>query len=115
MIETANSVANVEDIAAVDGVDVLLIGSNDLAIELGVPGEFTSPVFRDALQKVSTACRKFEKTFGLAGIYDAPDIQGWAVSELGAGFMLVQQDSGILSGASRKAADAVLALTQAQP
>lgn len=115
MIETADSVANVQDIASVDGVDVLLIGSNDLAIELGVPGQFTSPAFRNALQKVSAACRKSHKTFGLAGIYDAPDIQAWALKELGAGFMLVQQDSGVLSGASKKAADAVSALAQTQP
>lgn len=42
-----------DDIAAVDGVDILLIGSNDLAIELGVPGQFESTGFRDTLEKVS--------------------------------------------------------------
>jgi 2-keto-3-deoxy-L-rhamnonate aldolase RhmA len=115
MIETADSVANVEDIASVDGVDVLLIGSNDLAIELQVPGQFTSTEFRSALEKVSAACRKFGKTFGLAGIYDAPDIQRWALQELGAGFMLVQQDSGLLSAAGKKAADAVSMLMDKQP
>jgi 2-keto-3-deoxy-L-rhamnonate aldolase RhmA len=115
MIETADSVANVEDIASVDGVDVLLIGSNDLAIELRVPGQFTSTEFRSALEKVSAACRKFGKTFGLAGIYDAPEIQRWALQELGAAFMLVQQDSGLLSAAGKKAADAVSMLMDKQP
>lgn len=115
MIETADSVANVEDIASVEGVDVLLIGSNDLAIELQVPGQFTSEKFRTALQKVSAACQRFGKTFGLAGIYDSPDIQRWALQELGAGFMLVQQDSGLIAGAGRKAADSVSNLMERQP
>lgn len=115
MIETADSVANVEEIAAVDGVDVLLIGSNDLAIELRVPGQFTSTEFRGALEKVSAACRKYGKTFGLAGIYDAPEIQRWALQELGAGFILVQQDSGLIGGAGKKAADAVSMLMTKQP
>lgn len=40
MIETEESIHNVDEIAAVEGVDALLIRSNDLAIELEVPGQF---------------------------------------------------------------------------
>lgn len=110
MIETAESIAKVDEIAAVDGVDVLLIGSNDLAIELGVPGQFESVSFRSALEKVSAACHRHGKVFGLAGIYDAPDVQKWALNVLGARFVLVQQDSGLISGAGKKATDAISAL-----
>jgi len=110
MIETADSVKNIDDIAATDGVDLLLIGSNDLAIELGVPGQFTSEKFRKTLECVSAACRKHGKVFGLAGIYDSPQLQGWAIKELGAGFILVQQDSGLISGAGKKATDAIVTL-----
>lgn len=46
MIETKDAVENVDEIAAVEGVDVLLVGSNDLSIELGVPGGFQTPAFR---------------------------------------------------------------------
>ncbi|KAJ5209452.1 hypothetical protein N7449_003831 [Penicillium cf. viridicatum] len=107
MIETKDSIENVDDIAAVDGVDVLLIGSNDLAIELGVPGQFQSPEFRNALEKVSQSCRKHRKIFGLAGIYEAPDIQNWALNTLGARFILAQQDSGLIASAGKKCADAL--------
>ena len=110
MIETRDSIDNVEDIATVDGVDVLLIGSNDLAIELGVPSQFKSPEFRAALEKVSQACRKHGKVFGLAGIYDEPEIQSWALNTLGARFILAQQDSGIISGGAKKCAEAVSAI-----
>lgn len=105
MIETKDSIENVDDIAAVDGVDVLLIGSNDLAIELGVPGQFESTEFRNALEKVSQSCHKHRKIFGLAGIYDAPEIQDWALNTLGARFILAQQDSGLIAGAGKKCAD----------
>lgn len=76
-----------DEIASVDGVDVLLIESNDLSVELGVPGQFETPEFQTALEKVSHACSRHKKIFGLAGIYDAPEIQGWAVNTLGARFI----------------------------
>lgn len=105
MIETKDSVENVEEIAAVEGVDVLLIGSNDLAIELGVPGQFKSTQFRSALEAVSNACKKFGKVFGLAGIYNNDELQDWALNTLGAKFILGQQDSGILARSSKEVAE----------
>lgn len=107
MIETADSIQNIEEIASVEGVDALLIGSNDLAIELGVPGQFKSEAFRSALETVSAACRKYGKIFGIAGIYDDPEIHSWALNTLGARLLLVQQDSGLIAGAGKKAAEAV--------
>lgn len=107
MIETRESIDKVEEIAAVEGVDVLLIGSNDLAIELGVPGDFASKEYRDALEKVSAACKKHGKVFGLAGVYDAPELQSWALNDLGARFILGQQDSGLLAGGAKKCVGAI--------
>ncbi|MDE9440040.1 hypothetical protein EWS82_13265, partial [Staphylococcus xylosus] len=80
MIETKDAVENVDEIAAVEGVDVLLVGSNDLSIELGVPGGFQTPAFRSALESVSKACRRHGKTMGLAGLYDNYEIQNWAIN-----------------------------------
>ena len=102
MIETKDGVENADEIAAVDGADVLLIGSNDLSIELGVPGGFQTPVFRSALEAVSEACRRHNKVMGLAGIYDNHEIQNWAINTLGVRYLLVHGDSGLLaSGAVR--------------
>ena len=88
MIETRDGIQNIDEIAKVEGVDVLLVGSNDLSIELGVPGQFDSETFCSALQRVSNACTANNKIMGLAGIYDRPEIQKWAVHELGVGFIL---------------------------
>ncbi|KAK3196838.1 hypothetical protein K4F52_000182 [Lecanicillium sp. MT-2017a] len=106
MIETKGSVEKIDEIAAVHGVDVLLVGTNDLSIELGSPGDFRSPVFRAALENISRACKKYGRVMGVAGIYGDRDFHDWAIHVLGVGFMLGQQDSGILlTGAVKCAAE----------
>ncbi|KAM0412843.1 hypothetical protein ACHAPD_007890 [Fusarium lateritium] len=102
MIENATAVDNVDEIAAVEGVDVVLVGSNDLAIELGIPGEFRHDTFRHVLTLISEACKKHGKVMGLAGIYDQPDIHDWAIQTLGVRFLLCQQDSGLIAGGAAK-------------
>ena len=70
MIETPLAVSNADAIAAVDGVDALLIGSNDLAMECGVPGQFDAPVIDAAYLDVVAACRRHGKAPGMGGVYD---------------------------------------------
>lgn len=101
MIETQSAIDNIDEIAAVAGSDVLLVGSNDLSIELGVPAQFDSERFQRALETVSEACRKNGKIMGLAGIYDRPDLFEWAVHKLGVRFILAQQDSGWIAKGSK--------------
>jgi len=71
-IETAAGVRNVEQIAAVSGIDVLWIGHFDLSNSLGIPGQFTHPQFQDAVAKVLAACQRHGKTPG----FMASDITG---------------------------------------
>ena len=111
MIETRESIDNVDEIASVDGIDVLLIGSNDLSTELGVPAQFKSDEFQSAVETVSQACKRHGKVFGLAGIYENEELHDWALNKLGAGFVLVQQDSGILARAGKDCANAITLLT----
>jgi 4-hydroxy-2-oxoheptanedioate aldolase len=40
MLETPTAIANAEEIAAVPGIDVLLISTNDLCAEMGIHGDF---------------------------------------------------------------------------
>ncbi|KEF61353.1 uncharacterized protein A1O9_02919 [Exophiala aquamarina CBS 119918] len=74
MIESPEAVSNVDDIAAVDGVDVILIGTNDLSIEQGVPGDFDHSSLIESVAKVSAAVKKHKEILGVAGIYNHPDI-----------------------------------------
>ena len=59
MLESPEAIDNVESIAAIDGVDVVLIGTNDLCMEMGIPGDYSNPKFKDAYIKVIKACKKY--------------------------------------------------------
>ena len=73
MIESPEGVKNADDIASVDGIDVLLIGSFDLTSEMGIPGQMGHQKLIDAVQIVADACRKHGKTLGVGGINDDVD------------------------------------------
>ncbi len=69
MIESPQGLENCEAIAAVKGIDALLIGTNDLCLELGIPGKFDDPKVGEAYRKVIAACRKHGKFPGMGGMY----------------------------------------------
>src|ERR1700723_1983271 len=58
MIETNQSLENLDAIASVPGVDVLLIGPSDLSIELGVPLDYSCDTYQGALDKIATTAAK---------------------------------------------------------
>ena len=61
-IETAVGLENVEEIAAVDGIDVLWVGQFDLTNFLGIPGQFNHPRLKGALERVVRVARQHGKT-----------------------------------------------------
>lgn len=70
MIETREGLENVEAIAAVDGVDVVHIGSNDLLVDMGKPGQFGDPEHIAAVDRIIAACAASGKVAGLGGERD---------------------------------------------
>ncbi len=64
-IETAEALDKIDEIAAVDGVEVLFIGHSDLALNLGCRGGYNDAVVRDAEEKVLAACRRNAKKAGM--------------------------------------------------
>jgi len=70
MLETPKAIANADAIAQVDGVDGLLIGTNDLCAELGIPGKFADPKVEDAYRTVVAVCKKHGKIPGMGGVYE---------------------------------------------
>jgi 2-keto-3-deoxy-L-rhamnonate aldolase RhmA len=64
-IETLAGLEEVEAIARVDGVDLLWIGHFDLTASLGVPGDFRSPIFEAAVERVLVAGADAGKPVGL--------------------------------------------------
>jgi len=70
MLESPEAIDNVDSIAAIEGVDVILIGTNDLCMEMGIPGDYSNPKVKDAYIKVIEACKKYGKTPGMGGVYN---------------------------------------------
>ncbi len=64
-IETALGVANAQEIAAVEGLDALLVGPNDLAANLQTPGNFGTPQMQAALKTVAEAALAAQKPSGI--------------------------------------------------
>jgi 4-hydroxy-2-oxoheptanedioate aldolase len=70
LIESPLGVDNLEAIAAVPGVDLVGIGTNDLSAELGVPGEARHPRVRAAHERALRACQRAGKPMHIGGIAD---------------------------------------------
>lgn len=70
MVESETAVANADAMAAVEGVDVLLIGTNDLCAEMGIAGQYGHDKVRAAYDAVVAACRNNGKHLGMGGVYD---------------------------------------------
>ena len=63
-IETVDGLSCVEQIAAVDGIDILWIGQTDLSNSLGIPGQFDAPEFTSAVDRIVAAATDNGKTAG---------------------------------------------------
>lgn len=83
-VETERGLANVDAIAATEGVDVIWIGQFDLTNFLGIPGEFENPVYLDACAEIAAAARRHGKALGAM----APN-PAWAADYKRQGFEMV--------------------------
>ena len=111
MIETPAGVANAAAIAAVPGIDILLVGSNDLCTAMGVPGDLKNPKLRAAYETIAKACAAHKKVLGVGGIRGDIAHIGDLV-KLGARFIIAGSDVQYLMRAAR---DEVAALRKAIP
>lgn len=64
LIETVDGVRNADAISAVDGIECLWIGHFDLSNSLGIPGQFESGAFKDAVKTVMAAGAKNDLSIG---------------------------------------------------
>jgi 2-keto-3-deoxy-L-rhamnonate aldolase RhmA len=105
-LESRKGVGNAEAIMEVPGIDVALVTSGDLSLDLGVPGEGSHPDILAALDRVLAICRAKNKTAGCA-VFDVATGR----ARLAAGFRFIQYswDIGLLGGALK---DGLAALRQ---
>ncbi|WP_438291016.1 HpcH/HpaI aldolase family protein [Streptomyces sp. HUAS TT7] len=103
-IESRQALESIEDIVALDGIDVLFVGPRDLSYDLGVPGDTAAPVFQDALARILAAA----ESAGLAAGILAPDARAARqYAAEGFRFIGIGSDSAMLLQAGRAALDLV--------
>lgn len=94
MIETPEAVARADEIAAVAGIDSLMIGTSDLTASMGIAGQIGHADVRAAYQTVANACKKHGKVMGMGGVYDETYAPQYIA--LGARFLLSGSDHNLL-------------------
>ncbi|MDP6692537.1 MAG: aldolase/citrate lyase family protein [Alphaproteobacteria bacterium] len=102
MLESPEAIANADEIAAVDGVDVLLIGTNDLCAEMGIPGQYDHDDVVAAYETMISACRNNGKHPGMGGIYN--ELMEKYI-RMGARFVLGGSDMSFLMTAAKQRAE----------
>src|SRR3954470_17982795 len=90
-IETPEAIKNIDEIAAVDGADVLFVGPTDLSYNMGIRDQLESPQFTEALKKVSAAAQKHGKAAGV--LVHIPGLVA-KVKDLGYSFVALGSDGG---------------------
>lgn len=112
MIESKAALENIEAIAAVPGVDVVHIGTNDLSTDLGHPGELTHPDVLAAVERVAKACRAHGKHTGVGGLYGGAEAARAlaAVVKLGARFITSASEWNLMLAAGTERVKALRAL-----
>lgn len=108
MLETPQAIANADKIAAVPGVDALLIGTNDLCFEMGIPGQFTHPKVVEAYKTMVAACKAHGKHPGMGGVY-APD-QMKTYTDLGIRLILSGSDFAFMMAGAKAQSAAIRGL-----
>jgi 4-hydroxy-2-oxoheptanedioate aldolase len=108
--ESAAALAAMEEIIAVDGVDMVLIGTNDLLADLGFPGQYDHPKVQEAYERTIAACRKRGKHVGIGGFGTRPDLVEKYV-KMGGRFVSVGTDLAFLMAEATRRAKQVKELT----
>lgn len=105
MIETPEGVEACDSIAAVDGIDMILLGPSDLTAEMGIHGQYENEHFHSAVESVAAACRKHGVALGVAGIKSLDLLKRFV--GLGLRFISAGTDVGMMTEAATARAQAL--------
>jgi len=112
LLESPRGIDNAAAIAALEGVDMVGIGTNDLTAEMGLAGQFRHPDVRRAHESAILACRRAQKPLAIGGISDFAYVV--ELIRLGAApFMFTGIDTDLLVGAARDRVGHALAALEA--
>jgi 2-keto-3-deoxy-L-rhamnonate aldolase RhmA len=98
MLETVAALENVEEIISTAGVDMMMIGSNDLCGEMGISGQYDHPKLAAAFERAIAAARKAGKHIGVGGLAGRNDLMTKFV-QMGARYVSTGTDLSFLIAA----------------
>ena len=100
-IETTEVLNHLDEVAAIDGVDVLFIGPADLSMELGIFGQFEHPLFVEVLTNIVGAAKRAGKAAGIL-FFNPDDYQRY--HNLGIRFLACGADATFVAEGARNMA-----------
>ena len=103
MLESPQAIQNVDEIASVKGIDVLLIGTNDLCMEMGIPGQYDHEKVKSSYKKVIEACINNNITPGMGGVYTEDLMKEYI--KMGMQFILSGSDLAFMMSGAKQRAD----------
>jgi 4-hydroxy-2-oxoheptanedioate aldolase len=103
-IEFVGALREADEIAAIDGVDVLFVGPADLTHSLRIPGQFQHAEYLGALDRVAAACRAHGKAAGIL-IYDPALVP--PLADRGYSFIGIGADAGFVADGAKRVLAAV--------
>jgi 2-keto-3-deoxy-L-rhamnonate aldolase RhmA len=104
--ETADAIEKADEIVAVEGVDMVLMGTNDLLADMGLPGQYEHERVRDAYARTLAACRRHGKHLGVGGLATRPKLAAEFV-KMGARYVSTGTDLAFLLAAATERAKQV--------
>ena len=96
-VETRESVEDMEELLSTKGVDGVLVGPNDLSINLGVPDDWDGEVMQAAMRKVVDVC---ERLGIVAGIHVSDAEQSVRYAQMGYRLVSANSETGFMQGAA---------------
>jgi 4-hydroxy-2-oxoheptanedioate aldolase len=94
MLETPTGIANADAIAAVPGIDIVMIGTNDLMMEMGIGGNPNHPDVNKAYETMIASCNRHRKWAGMGGVHQDGSMARYI--RMGAQFILTTSDLALL-------------------
>jgi 2-keto-3-deoxy-L-rhamnonate aldolase RhmA len=108
--ESAEFLDRADEIMAVEGVDLALIGTNDLLADWGLTGQYEHARVRDAYARVIAAAQRHGKHVGVGGLATRPDLAADFV-RMGARYVSTGTDLAFLQAACAAKAKQVREMT----
>ncbi len=109
MLETPEAIEHADEIAAVEGIDMVHIGALDVSNVMGIPAQYADPRMRAVFEKVARACKAHGKSMGVGGARGDREMQRYLI-DIGVRYLTSGSDVGYLMNAARADVEAIRAI-----